>query len=142
MFDTHFSKRYDELDWRVAADEREAAELARDQCDMEELLMESTPRETEGELQRTSVYLEKSGWCDGSGFFEEVISEDQTRAVRCDGCPACEEEQKTWALIMEDSAGGVAPFVPEVDARPVHVPEVDRKPVSVPVKKLAPGKVA
>jgi len=112
--------RYSESDWRADAVYRETQELARDRRDMEELTIESTPRETAGKLLRVGDYLSTAGWCDGSGFNEEYFDVDQTRAIRCSGCPACEEEQRTWAPIDEYTAG---PAVEFCNDSPITIPE-------------------
>jgi hypothetical protein len=89
---------YTETDWRIESDAREIAELDRDRRDMEDVLIESTPRETRGQLVRASEFVSTLGWCDGSGFFEEQIDVDQFRGIVCMGCPACEEEPRTGPI--------------------------------------------
>jgi hypothetical protein len=87
--DFFFKSDYTESDWRRDADARELAERAIEARDLADYTVESTPRQTLGKLARI-------GCCDGSGFFEQYIGVDQTRATECPGCPACVEEP--WAV--------------------------------------------
>ena len=118
-----FDTRYSETDWRRDSDIEDVARLAQEERDLAEWTMESTPRETAGELRSAGEYVSTLGWCDGSGYFEEQIDVDQTRGILCGGCPACEEEQKTWAPIEEHVPAPVIPLpVAPVERKPIYPP--------------------
>jgi len=124
--------RYDEQDHNRDNDAREAADMARDQRDMEDVTIESTPRGTGGKLVRccdnpamftlhpcldrdpdTGAFVEDFYECNVCG--SRIGSEDFGMIA------SWAEEQKNtkWAPITEETAG---PIVPEVDARPIAMP--------------------
>lgn len=120
--------RYDESDHDRDSYAREVADIARDERDMEDVLIESTPRETNGKLVKccdnpalyklhkclerdldTGAFTEDWYECGGCG--SRIGSEDF--AMICSWA----NKQSTWAPITEETAG---PVVPEVDVRPIE----------------------
>jgi hypothetical protein len=119
-----YHPHYDEASWRDDANARDLAELRREEAEMGDVEIESTPRSTGGVFVRADEYLCKDAWCDSSGMFEDRIDVDQTRAVLCPGCPNCEAERKT---LMPIEVGEVA-APDEAEPKPIEeIPPAKRK---------------
>lgn len=113
--------RYDEQDFQRDSAAFEVAEMAREERDMQDILIENTPRETQGKLVKC---------CDNPAMFTlvECLERDPHTGVFTEDFYECvcgsrigsedfsmlcswASEQSTWAPIDEETAG---PIVPEV----------------------------